>query len=100
MYRDMHRDGLEIVNVMLDDMAEGVATARFAQQWKDQYNLDYDVVADTGNPEATLSYFMEGSLPLNMVVHGETMQILFKFEGYEENYLRSMLQASLDMVND
>ena len=100
LFKRHHRQGFALVTIMLDDLSPGSpATPEFAAAWREQYGLGYPVVADAGDPEVTMPYFMQGGLPLNMIVDGQTMQILFKMEGFDKDFLDSMVDQAIEAAN-
>lgn len=85
--------GLEIMVSLFQDANYTPATVGYVKQWKNQYNLDFWVVAD---PDFIWSAYYDSSLtPMNMIIRLEDMKILYLRTGFDESTVEAIIGASL-----
>ena len=92
-YNEYNSQGLEILEVIFQDIEANPGTAEDAQAWIDEFGCSYPVVADG---EAQFDQYQDPSLaPLIMLVELDTMTILKKSSGFQESLFEALIQSQL-----
>ncbi len=66
----------------------------FAREWGQWFDLGFATVADPDDKLAP--FYEENSQPMNMFIDSATMEIIAVHHGFDENYVRQMLDAYVD----
>jgi thiol-disulfide isomerase/thioredoxin len=85
--------GLVIVEALFETQDFQPATPTLASNWKRQYNLSFDVVADP--PFALQAYYDRALTPMNMLVDVDTMKILRIATGWDPNATEAIIRQRL-----
>lgn len=86
-------EGLAIIEAVFEDANFVAATAEDAEQWKRQYGLTFDLVAD---PDFVLGAYYDRQLsPMNMMVDVDTMKILRIGTGWDPTATEALIEARL-----
>jgi thiol-disulfide isomerase/thioredoxin len=92
-YDEYNSQGLEILEVIFQDIEANPGTAADAQAWIDEFGVSYPVVADG---EAQFDQYQDPSLaPLIMLIELDTMTILKKSSGFQESLFEALIQSQL-----
>jgi thiol-disulfide isomerase/thioredoxin len=95
MFRDYGDHGLAMLSALFQDEQYGLPTGDQAASWKEHYELPFPVVTDA--PFVLGSYYDETQTPLMMVVDVDTMEIKLITTGFDEELIRSVIEANLDL---
>ena len=93
LYNEYHSQGLEILEVIFQDIDTNPGTAEDAQEWIEEFEVSFPVVADG---EAQFDQYQDPSLaPLLMLIELDTMSILQKSSGFQESLFEALIQSRL-----
>jgi hypothetical protein len=101
-YDEFEADGLGILYTLYEDNygnsifnpgAPAPADMAFMNAWKNEYDVDYPLVADPGFELE--SYFKEASTPLTIVIRTEDMLIKYIDQGYSSTFLEYQILLNL-----
>lgn len=95
LHGELSGKGLAVVAALFEDADFAPATVAQAAEWKAQYDLPYPLVLDAGFQLS--AYYDETLTPMNMIVDVDTMQILKITTGYDEQVVRAVIEANLDL---
>ena len=85
--------GLYILLSTFEDAQFQPATAAYAGQWKERYNLSYTVVADP--PFVFQAYYDKTATPMVMLVDVDTMSILRIMTGFDASVVDAIIDVKL-----
>jgi thiol-disulfide isomerase/thioredoxin len=101
-YDEYEADGLGILYTLYEDNsgksifnpgAPSPGDMAFMNSWKNEYDVDYPLVADVGFQLE--SYFKDSSTPLTIVIRTEDMMIKYIDQGYSSTFLDYQILMNL-----
>ncbi|MBL92499.1 MAG: hypothetical protein CMH56_11910 [Myxococcales bacterium] len=93
LYSEYNSQGLEILEVIFQDLEGNPGNAGDAQAWLDEFQVSFPVVADG---DAQFDQYQDPSLaPLLMLIDLDTMTILKKSSGFQESLFTALIQSRL-----
>jgi peroxiredoxin len=95
MYKELNGKGLTMLSAYFEDADFNPATGAQAAAWKDRYKLPFPVLTQT--PFDLANYYDRRNTPLSMVIDVDTMEILLLMTGFDEQMIRSTIEANLDL---
>ena len=95
IYEEFSSKGLEVLVTLFQDRDFEPATPEIAQRWKEKYQLDFLVVADSQEPSLMSAYYDVSLTPMVMLVDLVTMEILYLTQGFDEDQVRALIFARL-----
>lgn len=94
LFEELHGKGLTILSAFVRDAEYQPATGQQAADWKERYHLPFPVVTD--GDFVLGAYYDETQTPLMMVVDVDNMEIRLVTTGFDEQLIRSVIEANLD----
>lgn len=95
LYQEFGDRGLAVLVSMFQDSNFEPATSEVAGQWRDKYDLNFDVVADTDDPSKLSAYYDVNLTPMVMLIDLTTMTIVYINQGFDEDQVRIQIEANL-----
>lgn len=95
MYEEFGPLGLEIMVTLFQDRNFEPANAALASRWRNKYDLDFIIVADSQDPSILSEYYDVSLTPMVMLVELDTMEILYLTQGFDEDQVRGLIEAKL-----
>lgn len=93
LYDDYRARGLLVVVTLFEDDNYAPADADLAEGWRDRYELTFPVLVDA---EFRLGdYYDRDQTPMTMILNLETMKIGLIATGYDDDLVRSLVEALL-----
>ncbi len=92
LHKEFGGEGLTILAAMFEDPNFKPATLQQVADWKERYKLPYRLVLDK---EFLLGAYYNRTPPMNMLVDVDTMKILLKLEGFDEQVIRATIKSKL-----
>jgi thiol-disulfide isomerase/thioredoxin len=94
LFSDYESRGLRIISALFENTSGSAADTAFARSWGESFSLSFATVAD---PSDTLApYYTENAVPMNMIVDASTMKIVEVFHGFDEYYVRQIVDNYVD----
>ena len=86
-------DGLAVLVTLFEDRNFAVATAELAKEWKENFKLSFNVVAD---PDFLFESYYDASLtPMTMLVDLDTMEIIRISTGFDRSSVEAIIKSRL-----
>ena len=93
-YQNYKEKGFVILEVIFQDAQYNPGTAQDAQDWIDEFEVSFPVVAED---QEQFEIYQDPSLaPLLMLIDLDTMEIIKKTSGFQESIYEALVQAELN----
>jgi thiol-disulfide isomerase/thioredoxin len=95
LYETYAERGLGVVVTLFQDSDFEPATPELAAEWRERYELSFEVLADPQTPSTFSPYYDVSLTPMVMLVDVDTMTIRYLTQGFDEDAVLSQLEATL-----